>query len=71
MSGHAAVSGAAASVLADFLPDQRQRFASMAAEAAEFRLWDGIHFRSDNEEGLKMGSSVGKDILLARGGLRK
>ena len=71
VSGHATVSGAAASVLADFLPHQRQRFASMAAEAAESRLWGGIHFRSDNEEGLKLGTSVGKDILLARSGLRK
>ena len=71
VSGHATISGAAASVLADFLPDQKQRFADMATEAAESRLWGGIHFRSDNEEGLKLGASVGRDILLARKGLRK
>ena len=71
VSGHATISGAAASVLADFLPDQKQRFADMATEAAESRIWGGIHFRSDNEEGLKLGASVGRDILLARKGLRK
>ena len=71
VSGHATVSAAAASVLADFLPDQTQRFANMATEAAESRLWGGIHFRSDNEEGLKLGASVGRDVLLARARLRK
>ena len=66
VSGHATISAAAASVLADFLPDQGPRFADMATEAAESRLWGGIHFRSDNEEGLKLGASVGRDVLLAR-----
>ena len=67
VSGHATISAAAASVLADFLPAQTQRFADMATEAAESRLWGGIHFRSDNAEGLELGASVGRDVLLTRG----
>jgi PAP2 superfamily len=67
VSGHATISAAAAGVLAEFFPDQAPRFADMATEAAESRLWGGIHFRSDNAEGLKLGASVGRDVLLARG----
>lgn len=56
VSGHAAVSGAAAEVLAAFFPEQ-------ADEAAMSRLYGGIHFRSDNEEGLRLGRRVGRRVL--------
>lgn len=63
VSGHATVSAAAAQVLGHFWPTQREKFWVQAQEAASSRLWGGIHFRSDNEEGLQLGRSVGADIL--------
>lgn len=63
VSGHSSVSGAAAAALIKFWPEQKERFLAMAQEAADSRLWGGIHFRSDNEEGLKLGAAVGADVL--------
>jgi PAP2 superfamily len=65
VSGHATVSAAAATVLGAFWPEQRTRLLAMADEAAVSRLWGGIHFRSDNDEGLRLGRVVG-DAVVAR-----
>lgn len=65
VSGHATVSGAAAEVLGYFFPTEADRFSAMAREAAESRLLGGIHFRSDNEQGLMLGRRVGQ-LVCAR-----
>ena len=46
----------------DFLPGVMRRFARFsdaAAEAAQSRLYGGIHFRSANEDGLRAGIDIG------------
>ncbi len=48
VSGHAAVSSAAAEVLAAYFPEQADEWRAAADEAAMSRLYGGIHFRSDN-----------------------
>lgn len=63
VSGHAATSGAAAEVLAAFFPEQAGELQASADEAALSRLFGGIHFRSDNEEGLRLGRAVGRRVL--------
>lgn len=60
VSGHATVSGAAAAVLGKLYPRHAAEFDAMAAEAAQSRLLAGIHFRSDNEQGLALGRRVGE-----------
>lgn len=60
VSGHACVSGAAAVVLAHLRPAQAGSFQEMAQAAADSRLYGGIHLRSDNEEGLRLGRQVGQ-----------
>lgn len=65
VSGHATVSAAASTVLSELWPQHAPRLRQMAEEAAMSRLWGGIHFRSDNEEGLRLGRSVGADALAA------
>jgi hypothetical protein len=67
VSGHATISAAAAYVLGLQWSSQSRNFQTMAQEAADSRLWGGIHFKSDNEEGLKLGTAVGRDIALDRG----
>ena len=74
ISGHSAFSGAAAAVLtAAFgtkpfhagsatLPGISRSFVSFeqaAEEAASSRLWGGIHFKFDNDDGLVTGHAVG------------
>ena len=63
-SNHGCDSGAAAYVLGDLFPDQASRLSAMAAEAAESRLYAGIHYRFDAEAGLRIGRQVA-DLALA------
>jgi hypothetical protein len=63
VSGHATLSAAVAEVLGALWPLQADLFNAMAQEAAMSRLWGGIHFESDNLEGLKLGKSVGQEII--------
>ena len=63
VSTHAVVSGAAAAVLAAYFPESAAALQAAADEAALSRLYGGIHFRSDNEEGLRLGRGVGRLVL--------
>jgi hypothetical protein len=59
-SGHSTFSGAAATVLTHLLPDRGTMFTDMANEASMSRLYGGIHYRSDCEQGLVSGRAVGE-----------
>lgn len=58
VSGHAAFSGAASEVLAHFFPAEATHLRAMAEEAALSRVYGGIHYRFDGEQGLKLGRAV-------------
>jgi membrane-associated phospholipid phosphatase len=60
VSGHATFSGAASEVLASAFPAERKELRSMAEEAAMSRLYAGIHYRFDNEVGLRMGRAIAR-----------
>lgn len=66
VSGHATVSAAAALVLSHYFPNQQKNYQLLAQEAANSRLWGGIHFDSDNKEGLLLGASVGSEVLSSK-----
>jgi hypothetical protein len=61
-SGHSTISAAAAVVLGEAFPDKAAYFRAQAQEAAMSRLWGGIHFRHDNEQGLAIGEQVGAKV---------
>jgi membrane-associated phospholipid phosphatase len=64
---HAAIAGAASTVLAYVVPDaSTDGFAGLAEEAATSRLWAGAAFRSDIESGLALGRAIG-ELAVARG----
>ncbi|HEX9755291.1 MAG TPA: vanadium-dependent haloperoxidase [Gemmatimonadales bacterium] len=63
VSGHSGFSGAASEVLGYFFPEERARLREQAEEAAMSRLYGGIHFRFDNEVGLRMGRAVGAIVI--------
>jgi hypothetical protein len=63
VSGHAAFSGAAARVLGATFPDEAGTVDAMAEEAALSRLYGGIHYRHDNEDGLLLGRAVANVVL--------
>ena len=63
VSGRSTTSAAAATVLATFFPDTRAQLHAWAREAAVSRLYAGIHFRADNDQGLELGRRVGQAAL--------
>jgi hypothetical protein len=62
-SGHSSFSGAAATVLSHFFPNDRQTLSAWAEEAAVSRLYGGIHYRFDSEVGLQQGRTVAEFAL--------
>lgn len=62
-SGHSTQSGAASEVLAYLFPQHATEFRAMAEEAAVSRLFGGIHFPSDNYNGLLMGREIGRRVV--------
>ncbi|MGH2703709.1 MAG: phosphatase PAP2 family protein, partial [Actinomycetota bacterium] len=60
VSGHSGYSAAAAEVLAHIFPSQAKVLRAKAEEAAISRLYGGIHFRSDNEAGRRLGRRIGQ-----------
>ncbi len=63
VSGHAATSGAAAKVLSKAFPNRAGEFKGLGEQAAMSRLYGGIHFRFDNDEGLKLGRKVATHVM--------
>ncbi len=59
ISGHSTFSGAAATILGHIIPERASAYTAMAAEASMSRMYGGIHYRSDCEQGLIAGKNVG------------
>jgi hypothetical protein len=66
VSGHASFSGAAAEILGAYFPDQAARFDRLAEEASMSRVYGGIHFRFDGDEGLALGRRIAREVLRMR-----
>jgi PAP2 superfamily len=63
VSGHSTTSSAASTVLAEYFPRRAPQLRAWAEQAAVSRLYGGIHFRSDNDAGLVLGSKVGRAAI--------
>jgi hypothetical protein len=62
-SNHACISGASALILDAQFPDEHGRYFAMAREAAESRIYGGIHYRIDIDEGFKIAQNVAARVL--------
>lgn len=62
-SGHAAMSGCAEVILSYYFPTEKMKLERIAEEDAASRLFAGVHFPSDNSEGLELGRSIGHQII--------
>jgi hypothetical protein len=58
-SGHSTFSGTAATVLSYFFPTESESLHAMAEEASLSRIYGGIHFRHDCEQGIIQGGKLG------------
>ena len=59
-SAHAAFSGAASSVIAYFFPAAAAKVTAMAEQAAQSRVYGGIHYPEDSRDGLLLGRMIGQ-----------
>lgn len=66
-AAHGCLSTAAATVLASVFPRDRDALLARGKEAAEARVWAGIHTRLDIDVGQELGRKVAEKVL-ARGG---
>ncbi len=59
MSGHSTFSGAASTILGHIIPSRAAAYTGMAQEASLSRMYGGIHFKTDCQTGLVVGSNIG------------
>ena len=62
-SNHACISGAIGAVLDAQFPDQSGRYSAMARQAGESRIYGGIHYRMDVEQGTVIAQKVAARAL--------
>ena len=62
-SAHGCNSGATTEMLAYLFPGDGEFLRAQGQEAANSRLWAGIHFRTDDETGLALGRSVANVVI--------
>jgi hypothetical protein len=67
-SAHSCDSGAWRTILEDAFPAETALLEAMEAEAADARIFAGLHYRFDTDAGNIVGHTVGR-LALARGGL--
>jgi len=62
-SNHACISGTIGLVLDEQFPDERGRYFAMGRQAGESRIYAGIHYRIDVDEGLVIARKVATRAL--------
>jgi len=62
-AAHGCLSTAAATVLASIFPTDRDKLLAQGKEAAEARIWAGIHYRFDIDAGQEIGRQVAARTL--------
>jgi membrane-associated phospholipid phosphatase len=62
-AAHGCLSTAAATTLARLFPSEAEAFLALGRQAADARMWAGIHYRSDIEAGQALGQAVADQVL--------
>lgn len=62
-SGHSTWSPACATILTYYFPEKKDHWFHLAEEAGKSRLWAGIHYPIDHQNGWNLGIILGNNIL--------
>ncbi len=62
-SGHSTLSAAGVQVLIHFFPEDTELLEAVAEEAGMSRVWGGIHYMMDHENGKALGKKVGEEAV--------
>lgn len=63
-SGHATGSKTAEVILTYYFPEEKKEWNALAEEAGLSRIWAGIHYPIDNEAGMKLGKTIGDQVII-------
>lgn len=62
-AAHSSASKAAFVILTAFFPENRNEWERLCNQCSESRIWAGVHFPIDLEEGFKLGEKVGQKAI--------
>lgn len=62
-SAHASIAGCAEVILCYFFPKELSSIKQVMEQSALSRLYAGVHFKVDNDEGLRVGRQVGEMVV--------
>lgn len=62
-SAHATLAGCTETMLSNFFPSESQIIKRIMEESAQSRLYAGVHFKVDNDEGLRLGRQIGEIVV--------
>ncbi|MCR8927475.1 vanadium-dependent haloperoxidase [Priestia megaterium] len=62
-SAHATIAGCAEILLIYFFPKEESNIKKLMNESAQSRLYAGVHFKIDNDEGLNLGRQIGEMVV--------
>lgn len=62
-SGHSTFAACMAEILSYFFPTEKEKLDFLAEQCSYSRVYAGVHYRFDCDEGLKLGRSIAKAIL--------
>ncbi|RAP35972.1 hypothetical protein B1207_10365 [Legionella quinlivanii] len=65
-AGHSGISATAAVILSYYFPENKKMWWKKANEASSSRVWGGIHFPIDAQQGLVTGQQVGEAVIKAQ-----
>ncbi len=64
VSEHSVLSAAASQIMSELFPSETNFFKTQANEASISRLWGGVQFPQDCQQGFSLGETVGKKIVI-------
>lgn len=62
-AGHSTISSAAQTILTHYFPENKEVWRTRAEEAGLSRIWGGIHYPQDDEQGGILGKKVGEEAI--------
>ena len=62
-SAHSVTGSAAAVILSHYFPEEKQKWQNLAIQSGNTRIWGGLHFVYDHEQGLIQGEKIGNAII--------
>ncbi|MGL5067152.1 MAG: vanadium-dependent haloperoxidase [Sarcina sp.] len=62
-AGHSVMSGCMVTILSYFFPSEKEKLYNLGIECSSSRLYAGVHYKADCDEGFILGEFIGNSIL--------